>query len=84
MTQLTPLGLMKILGHVTLIMFVPMVGGVVFGLVLDGIMGTSPLYVLSAFAVGNLLAIIGIWRYIRSHSRRAQDRDRREDGADRS
>ena len=52
MAQLTPTGLVKILGLVTLIMVVPMVGGSVVGMVLDGLLGTSPLLVLSGLAVG--------------------------------
>ena len=40
MAQLTPTGLVKIMGLVTLIMVVPMVGGAVAGLVLDKLLGT--------------------------------------------
>ena len=61
MAQLTPTGLVKIMGLVTLIMVVSMVGGAVAGLVLDELMGTSPLLVLSGVAVGTLIAAIGIW-----------------------
>ena len=68
MPQLTPAGLVKILGQVTAIVAIPMVGGAVAGLVLDGVLGTSPLFVLIGFGVGNLIAIGGIWLFIRAQS----------------
>lgn len=67
MPQLTSTGLIRILGHVTLIMVVPMLGGAVAGLLADSALGTSPLFVLSGFAAGNLIAATGIWLYIRTH-----------------
>jgi hypothetical protein len=70
MAQLTPSGLVKIMGLVTLIMVVPMVGGSVAGLILDGAFGTSPLLVLIGLAVGSLIAAIGIWLLIRAGARR--------------
>ena len=70
MAQLTPTGLIKIMGLVTLIMAVPMVGGAVSGLVLDGLLGTSPLLVLIGVGVGTLIAAIGIWLLIRIGVRR--------------
>ena len=70
MTQLTPLGLVKILAQVTAIMVIPMVGGAVAGLVLDGMLGTSPLWVLLGLAVGTLISTIGIWLLIRAGVRK--------------
>jgi F0F1-type ATP synthase assembly protein I len=70
MAQLTPTGLSKILGLVTLIMVIPIVGGSVAGLVLDGAFGTSPLLVLVGLLVGSLIAAIGIWLLIRAGMRR--------------
>jgi NhaP-type Na+/H+ or K+/H+ antiporter len=70
MAQLTPTGLIKILGLVTLIMVIPIVGGSVAGLVLDGAFGTSPILVLIGLAVGSLIAAIGIWLLIRAGARR--------------
>lgn len=67
MAQLTSIGLIKILGHVSAIMVIPILGGAVAGIVLDKILGTSPIYVLSGFVVGNLISITGIWLYIRTH-----------------
>ena len=70
MAQLTPTGLIKLLGLVTLIMALPIVGGSVAGLVLDGVLGTSPLLVLIGLTVGSLIAAIGIWLLIRAGARR--------------
>jgi len=68
--ELTPLGLVRILGQVTVILFVPMVGGAVAGIVLDRILGTTPLFVLGGFGLGNVVAIVGIALLIRSGRRR--------------
>jgi hypothetical protein len=70
MTQLTPMGLIKILGQVTGIMVIPIVGAAVAGLVADRILGTSPLLVLSAVLVGTLVAAGGIWLLIRAGMRK--------------
>jgi hypothetical protein len=70
MQQLTPLGLIRILAQVTAIMVIPLVGGAVAGLVLDGMLGTSPLWVLLGLAVGTLISAIGIWLLIRSGVRK--------------
>jgi len=70
MPQLTPTGLVRILGLVTLIMVIPIVGASVAGLALDGVFGTSPLLVLIGLAVGSLIAAIGIWLLIRAGARR--------------
>ena len=70
MTQLTPLGLIRILAQVTAIMVIPMVGGAVIGLVVDGMLGTSPLSVLVGLAIGTLISATGIWLLIRSGVRK--------------
>jgi len=74
MTQLTPLGLVKILGQVTGIMVIPIVGAAVVGLVADRILGTSPLLVLIAVIVGTLVAALGIWLLIRAGIRKGYSR----------
>jgi putative F0F1-ATPase subunit (Ca2+/Mg2+ transporter) len=81
MAQLTPIGLVKIMGLVTLIMVVPMVGGAVAGLVLDAMLGTSPLLVLTGLTVGSLIAAIGIWLLIRAGLRRGYTAGGSNDGA---
>jgi hypothetical protein len=70
MAQLTPIGLVKIMGLVTLIMVIPIVGGAVAGLILDRMLGTTPLLVLTGLAVGTLIAATGIWLLIRAGVRR--------------
>ena len=80
MAQLTPAGLVKIMGLVTVIMVVPMVGGAVAGLILDGMLGTSPVFVLSGLAVGSLIAAIGIWLFIRAGVRRGYTQGDHGDG----
>lgn len=81
MAQLTPTGLVKILGLVTGIMVVPMVGGAVAGLVIDGMLDTAPMGVLSGLAVGTLIAAIGIWLLIREGTRRGYTGGHPGDGA---
>jgi NhaP-type Na+/H+ or K+/H+ antiporter len=80
MAQLTPAGLVKILGLVTLIMVIPMVGGAVAGFAIDGMLGSSPLLVLGGLAVGSLIAAIGIWLLIRAGVRRGYTQSNRGDG----
>jgi hypothetical protein len=81
MAQLTPAGLVKILGQVTLIMVIPMVGGTVAGLILDRILDTTPLLALSGLAAGTLVSAIGIWLLIRAGVRRGYTGGGRMDGA---
>jgi F0F1-type ATP synthase assembly protein I len=69
-TQLTPLGLVKILAQVTAIMVIPMVGGAVVGLILDGLLATSPLFVLIGLVVGTGISSIGVWLLIRAGVRK--------------
>lgn len=70
MAQLTPMGLVKILGQVTAIMVIPMVGGAVAGIVADATLGTSPLFVLIGLGVGTLISALGIWLLIRAGVRK--------------
>jgi ABC-type nickel/cobalt efflux system permease component RcnA len=77
MAQLTPLGLIKILGLVTAIMVFPMVGGVVAGLVLAGTFGGAML----GLAGGTLISAIGIWLLIRAGARKGYTDAARRDGA---
>jgi ABC-type nickel/cobalt efflux system permease component RcnA len=80
MAQLTPLGLIKILAQVTAIMVIPMVGGVVIGLVVDGLLKASPLFVMIGIAAGTLVSAIGIWLLIRAGARKGYTRETRRDG----
>ena len=73
-TDLTvQLNLLRVLLVVTAIMVVPMLGGAVAGLVVDAMAGTSPAFALIGFGIGNLVAIIGIWLFIRAALRRRGD-----------
>ena len=80
MAQLTPTGLVKLLGLVTLIMVVPMVGGAIIGLIADGALGTSPTMVLIGLGVGSLTAAIGIWLLLRAGMRRGYGDGGPDDG----
>ena len=80
MTQLTPMGLVKILGQVTAIMVIPIVGAAVAGLILDRMLGTSPLLVLVGLAAGTVIAAIGIRLLIRSGVRRGYTSGGHSDG----
>jgi len=70
MTQLTPMGLIKILGQVTAIMVIPIVGSVVVGLILDRVLATGPLITVVGLAAGTAIAAAGIWLLIRSGVRK--------------
>lgn len=80
MARLTPMGLVKILAQVTAIMVIPIMGGVVTGLILDGNLETSPLFVLSGLAGGTLIAAIGIWLLIRTGVRKGYTEGKQGDG----
>jgi len=49
----------RVLAQVTLIVALPMVGGVVAGLVTDGALGTSPLFALLGLVIGSF--VTGFW-----------------------
>ena len=77
MAQLTPLGLIKILGQVTAIMVIPIVGGVVAGLIIAGTFGGAML----GLAGGTIISAIGIWLLIRAGVRKGYTDGPRRDGA---
>lgn len=68
--QLTPLALMRILGQVTVILFVPIVGGALVGIALDRLLEIAPLGFLGGFVLGNVVSVVGIALLIRSGQRR--------------
>jgi hypothetical protein len=51
-------------------MVIPMVGGAVAGLVIDGMLETSPIFVLIGLGMGTLISSIGIWLLIRAGVRK--------------
>ena len=81
MTQLTPMGLVKILGQVTAIMVISIVGSAVVGLILDRMLDTSPLLALIGLAAGTVFAAIGIRLLIRAGVRRGYTGGGHSDGS---
>jgi len=81
MTQLTRMGLVKILGQVTAIMMIPIVGSAVVGLILDTMLASSPLLALVGLAVGTVIAAIGIRLLIRAGVRKGFTGGGPNDGA---
>jgi F0F1-type ATP synthase assembly protein I len=67
MPEPTPIGLIKILGHVTLIVVLPMLGGALAGILIDRATGASPLFVVVGLTLGTLGTVLGLWLYIRLH-----------------
>jgi F0F1-type ATP synthase assembly protein I len=57
----------RVLGWVTLIVALPLIGGVIAGLVADGALGTSPLFVLSGLAIGTLVTVLWLRGFITSN-----------------
>lgn len=82
MTQLTSAGLIKVLVQVTLIMSTILFSSVA-GIVVDRILGTSPLFVLGGLALGTAVAAIGIWLYVRAQLRTMARPQRSEETPDR-
>jgi hypothetical protein len=80
MAQLTPMGLVKLMGLVTLIMVIPIVGGAVAGLILDGMLATRGILVVAGLAVGTLIAALGVWLLIRAGVRRGYTQSDRGNG----
>ena len=72
MNRLTNVGLFVILGQVTLIMATVLVASVI-GIVVDSVLHTSPMFVLIGFVIGNVVAFVGIWLFIRAGTRRRND-----------
>ena len=57
----------RVLAWVILIVALPLVGGVVAGLIADGMLRTSPLFVLSGLAVGSLVTVLWLRGFITSN-----------------
>lgn len=66
-----------VLAHVSLRVIVPLLAGVIAGLVADGVGQTAPLFVLIGMAVGTIVTVLWLRAYIASgvqRLRRADDR----------
>ncbi|MGI8829909.1 MAG: hypothetical protein ACR2I5_09105 [Candidatus Limnocylindria bacterium] len=66
-----------VLAHVTLRVIVPLLGGVIAGLVADGIGQTAPLFVLIGMAVGTIVSVLWLRVYIVSGVQRLRRDDDR-------
>ena len=66
----------RVLGQVTLIVALPLLGGVVTGLVVDGISGTTPLFVLAGMAIGTLVTILWLRSFITTNAARLRPETR--------
>jgi hypothetical protein len=60
----------RVLAQVTLIVALPLLGGVVAGLVADGILETTPLFVLTGMAIGTLVTILWLRSFITTNAAR--------------
>jgi hypothetical protein len=64
-----------VLAHVSLRVILPLVGGVITGLVLDTIGQTAPQYVLIGLGVGTLVSILWLTSFVVSNVRRIKRED---------
>lgn len=65
----------RVLAQVTLIVVLPLMGGVIVGLVADGNLGTAPLFVLSGLAIGTLVTALWLRWFIRTNMARLRGGD---------
>jgi hypothetical protein len=65
----------RVLAQVTLIVALPLVGGVIAGLVADGNLGTAPLFVLSGLAIGTLVTAFWLRWFITTNMARLRSED---------
>lgn len=75
-TRGTVADLARVFAQVSAIVIIPILGGAALGIAADRLLGISSLWVFVGFGIGNLLAIIGIWTYIRTQRRRMAEGDR--------
>lgn len=82
----------RVLGMVSLIVALPLLGGVIGGLVADGILGTSPIFVLSGLAIGTVVTVLWLRSFITTNATRLRgeqnhespDGEQRQESAGRS
>jgi len=65
----------RVLAQVTLIVTLPMVGGVIAGLVVDGALGSSPMFVVIGLAIGTLVTAVWLRWFIATNVSRLRDED---------
>jgi hypothetical protein len=71
----------RVLAQVTLIVALPLLGGVIAGLVADNVLGTSPLLVLGGLVLGSLVTAGTLYRYITKNAARLRAGAGRRDPA---
>ncbi len=71
----------RVLAEVSLIVALPIVGGVIAGLVADNVLGTSPLLVLGGLLLGSLITASVLYRYITANAARLRGTGRAGDGS---
>lgn len=69
MTRPTHAGVARNLVLVTLIVAVPILGGAVSGILLDRMLGATPLFMFVGVGGGNVVAALGVWLLARRISR---------------
>ncbi len=57
----------RVLAQVSIIVALPVLGGVVAGLIADAVLRTSPLLVLSGLAIGSLVTVLWLRGFITSN-----------------
>ena len=71
----------RVLAQGTAIVALPLLGGVIIGLIADGVFETSPLLVLSGLALGSLVTAVTLSRYISNNAARLRAGAERRDPA---
>lgn len=71
----------RVLAQVSLIVALPLLGGVIAGLVADNVLGTSPLLVLGGLALGSLVTAVTLYRYTTTNAARLRAGAERRDPA---
>lgn len=71
----------RVLAQVTLIVALPLLGGVVAGLVVDGIARTTPMFVLTGMAIGTLVTILWLRTFITTNAARLRNDSHAAGGA---
>jgi len=71
----------RVLAQVTIIVALPLLGGVVAGLVIDGITGTTPLFVVTGMAIGTLVTILWLRTFIATNAARLRSESSAAGGA---
>ena len=69
----------RVLGQVSLMVALPLLGGAIAGLVADNVLETAPLFVLSGLAVGTVVTVLLLRRFIATNAARLRAAPTRRD-----